>query len=252
MSNPIKLILVLMIASLVVATASAATFPNKRDMLGGVHDLTGSGLFGKTANWSGRTVTSASSVCGYCHTAHDNESEIADRTWLWSHEIPSTFGTPYTSPTLQGAENVTVTSQSAKCLGCHDGTLALSSGAYGTAPQTGSEFSATVSGSLTQLTTGGKLSYPAFIVPLSRTHPVSIAYTAANAAAHNMRAPAGANSVDAAGNIPLFNGYMECATCHDPHLKSGIMRRTFPTGPGVDAPATAATGSSSFCLYCHQ
>jgi len=256
MSKTWKLMVVLTIVCMVVTAASARTFPNKRDMLGKTHDLTGYTGFGKTATWAlsngaaDNAIVDASAVCSYCHTAHDNTG-TADRTWLWIHPYGTATYTPYTSPTLTGTENITLVNESAKCLSCHDGTVALSSGAYGTAPTTGN-YTDSIRGTPTQLTTAGILSYAAYIVPTVRTHPVSIAYTTASAPLHNMNPPASTSGVDAAGNIPLYSGEMECGTCHEVHSSAGgVILRVFPTGPGLDAPATAAQGSNAFCLYCH-
>jgi hypothetical protein len=225
------------------AFAAGQQFNSKWQMIGGNHDLTSnaSGIHG-AQTWTTTTVK-ASSLCSFCHTAHDNEG-TADRTFLWAHEVPASFGTPYSSPTLQSTPQTTATSQTAQCLGCHDGTLAITSGGYGM-PKTTEEF--TVGG--TTITSGGKLlESTGYIVPLSRTHPVSFTYDASLAAKHQLRVPASATSVDGYGIVPLFGttGTMECATCHDPHIGgSGIMRRQFPTGASQDA------GTGSFCMYCH-
>lgn len=216
-------------------------FNSKWNMISGMHDLTTYTAGTKTTAWTGGTVA-ASRICSFCHTAHDNEG-TDDRTFLWEHEVPATFGTPYGSPTLQSTPSTTAESVTAKCLGCHDGTIAVTSGNYGTPnPADNREFSVNT----VALTSGGKLlASTGLLVPLSRTHPVSFDYDATLAAKHQLRVPADTNSVDGFGIIPLFYGKMECATCHDPHLKTGILKRQFPTGASQDA------GTGSFCLYCH-
>jgi hypothetical protein len=203
--------------------------------------------------WSGTTVKS-SAICSFCHTAHDNTSQFADRTFLWAH-APGTKFTAYSSPTLQSTPQTTSTSQTAQCLGCHDGSVAVSSGNYGTpfVDPAGNSLDYNIGGSA--LTVNGMISAAApntsaaaLIVPLSRTHPVSFTYDSTLASKHQLRIPAGAYSVDGFGIVPLFGstGYqMECATCHDPHKSSGIMRRQFPTGAAQD------NNTGSFCLYCH-
>ena len=216
-------------------------FNSKWNMITGNHDLTtyDNGA-GKVTSWSSGTVA-ASRVCSFCHTAHDNEGTDV-RTFLWQRDMPASFGESYSSPTLQSSPATTDTSVTAMCLSCHDGTVALSSGNYGTPPVT-ADFSINA----VALTTGGKLSDPALLVPLNRTHPVSFTYDSALAAQHQLRIPVNSKSIDGFGIIPLFGstGTMECATCHDPHLKTGIMRRQFPTG------ATQDNNTGSFCLYCH-
>ncbi|HVP41880.1 MAG TPA: hypothetical protein VMS96_00520 [Terriglobales bacterium] len=224
-------------------------FNSKWNMVNGNHDLT-SGNTAHTVVWSNSGVVATvaqSGICAFCHTAHDNEG-TADRTWLWAHDVPQTsaYGV-YSSPTLQaGVITFSPNSATAKCMGCHDGTIAVTSGAYGTPdPAAGNELTI----SSTQITSGGKLVMSSgLVVPLNRTHPVGFTYNATLAAKHQLRVPGGANSVDGYGIVPLFGAggdQMECATCHDPHLKTGIMRRQFPTGATQDA------GTGSFCLYCH-
>ncbi len=218
-------------------------FNSKWLMKNGNHDLTTSAANVNGAiSWTTTTVKT-SSLCSFCHTAHDNTSQYPVRTWLWAHAVGTQF-TPYSSPTLQAQPNTTSQSQTAMCLGCHDGTVAVSSGGYGM-PGVTEELS--VNGSA--ITSNGKINDPNLIVPLSRTHPVSFTYNGALAAKHQLRVPAGNNSVDGYGIVPLFGpggDQMECATCHDPHIGgTGIMRRQFPTG------ATQDNGTGSFCLYCH-
>ncbi len=226
-------------------------FNSKWNMVGGNHDLTtNTTSTTRTVVWSNSgtaTTVKASAICSFCHTAHDNEG-TTDRTFLWAHDVPTAF-TSYSSPTLQSTPSTvvgTTMSQTAQCLGCHDGTIAVTSGNYGT-PNPANNNELTINS--TQITSGGKLTLTTgLVVPLSRTHPVSFTYDATLAAKHQLRVPAGNNSVDGYGIIPLFGAggnQMECATCHDPHLNSGIMRRQFPTG------ATQDKGTGSFCLYCH-
>ncbi len=234
-------------------------FNSKWQMVNGNHDLTTNAT--KGGSWSGGTgivggaagsvTVKSSALCGFCHTAHDNESEFADRTFLWAHDVPSSYSA-YASPTLQSNPNTTATSQTAQCLGCHDGSVAVSSGAYGTPIVASDGTSADYNINNQALTVGGKISASqtgggALLVPLSRTHPVSFTYDSTLAAKHQLRVPANSKSVDGFGIVPLFGttGTMECATCHDPHIKAGIMRRQFPTGASQDA------GTGSFCMYCH-
>ena len=219
-------------------------FHSKWDMVNGKHDLTSDNT-GHAVQWSGAGGPNAvahSQICLFCHTAHARE-DAADRTWLWAHDVPTAFSS-YSSITLRSTPQTTAASQSAKCLGCHDGTIAVTTGSFGT-PGLGSELTI----ESIQVTRAGKLtSGSGLVVRLASAHPVSFTYDAALAAKHLLRVPAGNGSVDGYGVIPLFGpgaNQMECATCHDPHLKTGILRRQFPTG------ATQDGGTDSFCLYCH-
>jgi hypothetical protein len=84
---------------------------------------------------------------------------------------------------------------------------------------------------------------------LTKQHPVNFTYPdATTAASIGIQPAADLNSVDGNGNVPLFSGRMQCATCHDPHAgpSSGahLFFRAFPS-----TPAQTLTGSS--CVYCH-
>jgi predicted CXXCH cytochrome family protein len=206
MSNTKKIaILTAALALLAVAPVSlqAAT-----GISGTKHDLS-------TKGWG------STSLCIFCHTAHNSDKTVADAP-LWNHKVTTASFTLYASPTLQAAVGQP-SSSSRLCLSCHDGTVAIDSfgGVTGTHPMTGT----------TNL----------LGTDLSNDHPISFTYDATLAANNvgGLVVPASASKVDAAGTVPLFAGKMECASCHQSHNNANppFLR-------------IANTGSA-LCLKCH-
>ncbi|HET7749122.1 MAG TPA: hypothetical protein VFK81_07065 [Terriglobales bacterium] len=211
---------------LVVAVTTTMGFAKvgKSAIVGGPHDL--------------RTELSGGSyaLCNYCHIAHKFSNVTAPATagpLLWNHTMSSktTYGV-YTSSTFSGYNtditdlgSVATPTVSNLCLSCHDGTIAIDSW-----------YSAV-------RTTQNSVFMPAdrTVTDLTQQHPVNFTYNAALANAAGLLVPASTTSVDGAGEIPLFEGKMQCATCHDPHNAKGIMTQAFPPQP-----------SGTFCTYCHQ
>lgn len=228
----LKLTLLVPAVLFVAASAWGQTAIPKSDIVNSAHDLRA-------------TYQSASyALCNFCHIVHKTAATLstspnAPSVYLWNHTLSSvaSYGV-YSSPTfdalgtdiadLGGQETV-----SNLCLSCHDGTVAVNSfyGGIG---------NSTYTGDIPEGTTF--MPTDTTINNLTQTHPVNFTYNAAVANSAGMLVPASASSVDAAGLIPLFNGKLQCATCHDPHNgTSTIFERPFPTQT-----------SGTFCTYCHQ
>ncbi|MBI5004995.1 MAG: cytochrome c3 family protein [Candidatus Lloydbacteria bacterium] len=158
-------------------------------------------------------IPSLENICFVCHTPHKAKN-IPD-TPLSSRNAPTGPYTLYSSPTL----NAVVEQPGGTdllCLSCHDGTIALDT--Y-------------------QDNAGGTVFMPAdHIIGLSNSHPISFNFI--NAAALD---PGIANPIDASGSglapFKLFNGYMRCATCHDPHKG--------------ESPDFLRNASPTMCTVCH-
>ncbi|HLK33756.1 MAG TPA: hypothetical protein VKT29_11740 [Terriglobales bacterium] len=210
---------------LVMALTATMSFAKvgKSAIVGGRHDL--------------RTELSGSSyaLCNYCHIAHKFSNVTAPPTagpLLWNHTLSSktSYGV-YTSSSFSGYNtditdlgSVATPTVSNLCLSCHDGTVAIDSW-----------YSAVRASQNTVMMPADRT-----VTDLTQQHPINFSYTTALATAAGLRAPASTTSVDGAGEIPLFQGKMQCATCHDPHNASGIMTQAFPTQT-----------SGTFCTYCH-
>jgi len=204
--------------------------------------------------WNNRRGT-----CSPCHAAHHTDD--AQLVPLWIHETSQAAFEPYKSPTLDASVG-DPSGASLACLSCHDGTVALNQG---------------VNGSIL-----GNLNSPlqfidaaAKIGPnLHTTHPISFVYNGGLAAldggledpgSYKIGDPKNALTVKTAP-VPtswtgtsltgktidealLFEGKMECSSCHDVHRQegssatSGILLRI----SGSDSDGRGST----LCRTCH-
>ncbi len=175
-------------------------------------------------------------LCNYCHIAHKFASVAAPATagpLLWNHTLSSvtSYGV-YTSDTFKGyATDITdlgtvaTPTVSNLCLSCHDGTVAVDSWYSAVRATQNTVF----------------VGLDRTVKDLTQQHPINFTYNSALANAAGILVPASTTSVDGAGEIPLFAGKMQCATCHDPHNgASPILEQNFPTQT-----------SGTFCTYCH-
>lgn len=152
-----------------------------------VHDLSDQG-------WQG------GEICKTCHTPHNSDPSVIAAP-LWNHTLTTSTFILYSSNTL----DATMTQPSAiskLCLGCHDGTVALDS--FGGV--VGEDY---ISG-------GRRIG-----TDLTEQHPVAFAFNAALAALDGSLfnpeiTPSGINGGTITEDM-LFNGMVECATCHDVH-----------------------------------
>lgn len=240
-------------------------------LLGTAHDFTvGSG--------APHTSTAAVGLCTFCHTPHKALSTLL----LWNHtlsannfswDVPATTaGTQF--PTIAGA---TYKGPTAKCLSCHDGSVAIGDIAWfmespwpgGTASggdlagQTTSAFKLGSDGDTSHVigasgnmagnhpvampyplnqtanTYNGKTNGSALVTNEWQTDPTSL--TQANIRLFN---DDGSGNISA-GTIAGKTG-LECPTCHDPHNKASkddMFLRGMLTGN------TQASGY--ICLQCH-
>jgi predicted CXXCH cytochrome family protein len=215
----LKMVILLALAVLLVSFGVQAK-AKKASIAGSSHDLRP--MF----------MTPSYSLCNYCHIIHKaGPSPVGPGPWLWNHTLSSvaSYGV-YSSPTFDPlgtdiADLGGATTQSNLCLSCHDGTVALESAYVQVTPGMGPTY------------VGG----PFQIKDLSKTHPVNFTFNTALATAANLQVPNSSSSVDAAGEVPLWAGKMQCGTCHDPHNGAG--------GPFIRKFPTQATGT--FCTYCH-
>ncbi len=181
--------------------------------------------------------TNETEICIFCHTPH--QAIKNDNIPLWNHTLSSeaSYGV-YTSPTFDGASTIqdlggtdaTTAAVSNLCLSCHDGTIAINS-LNNPSNATGANPTMVGTG------TGGVMPAGTSNIgnDLTDDHPVNFRYDAAlYAADSSLNDPAGLTGVR------LFNGYVQCASCHDPH------ESTNPTFLRVD------NSGSALCLKCHN
>ncbi|MFA5242329.1 MAG: cytochrome c3 family protein [Sulfuricella sp.] len=185
-------------------------------------------------------------VCVYCHTPHDSNKDNGGKL-LWNKPFSTATYTLYSSPTakLTTSQPTGATSSSALCLSCHDGTIAVDTLVnMPNQPFTPSTIHARMStdasaDSCGQCHSAGasptiRAVRAAFLgTDLSNEHPVNMAYDDTINTGLN---PVG--NVTAAG-LKLYNGKVECATCHDPHNANiGVFLRM-------------TNAQSALCTTCH-
>ncbi len=184
-------------------------------------------------NQAGFPDTNVTAICVFCHTPHQPSGVTTDP--LWNHTLSSTasYGV-YSSNTLNATPADIGGQQTVSnlCMSCHDGTVGVGS-QYN--EQNGVPAPSTAA--ITILNTN-----PAYLgTDLTNDHPINFTYDAALATADGeLNTPVSTSCVDAACNVPLFGGTVQCASCHDPHDNT---LAPFLTLTQVD---------SALCTTCHQ
>jgi len=173
--------------------------------------ITGSAHDFSSQSWSnGR-------ICIVCHTPHHADLSVVDSP-LWNHSVTSSTFTLYSSATLDATDLGQPDGVSKLCLSCHDGTVAVDS--FG-----GTSGSTFITGNANVGT------------DLRDDHPISFTYDSALATSDGELFDP--STID----LPLFNGKLECATCHDVHntASSGNSHLLIKDNSG-----------SALCLTCHD
>lgn len=220
-------------------------------MVGSKHDLTGLDRRAGTGAMVGVAFDNYGNLCVYCHTQHTGQQK-SDVPPLWNRADPVTVYTPYRSPTLD-SDPRQPSGVSLACLSCHDGTLAVDRVAkrpmgfdFGASRSLHMKMSRTENmESCGQCHRGDKRRIPglhdiglaAFGQSLNDDHPVSIDYPPP------WRDPKfHALPVDGvfSNGVRLFDGRVECASCHDVHNPQNA--------PFLRESARGA----QLCLTCHE
>ena len=238
---------------------------------------------------SSATLKSASNnqVCIYCHTPHHaqstgllwNHTSTLATSWSWGTDLDGNALTKTTAGTTLPAS---LRSASKRCLGCHDGTVAI-----GDVSNAGNGFTGIIAGLSNiagETDASGKLINAGYLVGsggnMGGNHPISIPYagqTAYNgidsAVPASMVGPAvqggyydvvTAACTSATGvctSAPLSDGRdgsavnlipattggttnvgVECTSCHEPHNRTG-----FPAFTVADV-----SNASGLCRSCHN
>lgn len=235
-----KLSFGLLSVSLLTLTCSYGTILNTK------HNLSASGMGTIKA-------TSEQEVCVFCHIPHNAQPGKP----LWNRAMPTSSYIMYESEYLKrtnyplpadlGITEGTPGSLSRQCLSCHDGTVAVGS-IY--------MVRGTVLGNtlidMTGVGLDGMMPIDAngFIgTDLTIHHPVGIEYDPANVKNFDI----GSKTIelktvpDAPLKLYTYNGkkYVECASCHDPHLESFKFLR-------VHNSPNNAVNVKNTCTSCHD
>lgn len=203
MEHPQSLRRLALIAAAALASLAPAVGSAQMSIVNSVHNFASRG-------WG------TNEVCIFCHTPHNaGAKQIVP---LWNHGTTTAVFTTYASATLNATPGQP-NGNSRACLSCHDGTVAIDT--FGGRTGTNFAVGSRVLGS-----------------DLSNDHPVSFTYDAALATADgHIVSPASAAQV--VPGIPLFNGELQCASCHQVHDNThGMFLR-------------AANAGSALCLRCH-
>ena len=248
------------LAVLVIAPALAWAAPGS-GLSGTPHDFTPTNADPMGVN------TLEVGVCTYCHTPHKALSTLL----LWNHTLSTNTFSWDVAKTTAGTDFVAIAGgtykgPTAKCLSCHDGSVAVGDIAwFKEASHTGAAannlWKVGDDGNtmlITKVQGGGDM---------SGNHPVAMPYALGNAASTYNGSTTGTGLVltewvaNPAAPIRLFNDDgtgaisaggvagktgIECSSCHDPHNKAAnedYFLRGKLTG------STAASGY--LCLQCH-
>ncbi len=154
-------------------------------------------------------------ICIPCHAPHNNAN--APGELLWNHAVTEATYTLYDSATFDATDITQPGGVSKLCLSCHDGTVAIDSfgGATGATMITGDRNLGT---------------------DIGNDHPVSFTYDSTLATTDGYLA----DPTTLPDAVKMFNGKLECASCHDVHNKYGN-----------DSLLNIANGGSALCLTCH-
>ena len=208
---------------LLVALARVAPAAKISDVANTNHNLSASGPGSVKA-------VSETQICVFCHTPHSpGNVPVAP---LWNRQLSGATYTTYTSGSIEAnaAELAAGPGGSSKlCLSCHDGTLAIANVDV-LNNQTNVTVNMTGTGPGGTIPPGPYGAQSGFTrnlgVDLTNDHPISFTYDATLAAADGeLRIPDGVNvgtrvaGVAPKPRLPLENGRLQCASCHDPHLR---------------------------------
>jgi len=211
-----------------IVLLSAAFALGQADVIGD-HDLSPGG-----SGTPGNPTGTVSGSCLYCHVPHSGQEgraggngTIVAGSPLWRQTLSTQTYTPYKSTTNQGNPNPPLGSDSTLCLSCHDGTVALGSGAPNSIP---------VSGSVTHVV-GPDMSS---VHPFSLVLPINQDSTGTLVPSLTQQP---ASTADASGAVKLINGNIECTTCHNPHIQS--------ITPGDPNFLVKDNSTGAICEACH-
>ncbi len=209
-------------------------------------------------------ATGTDEICIFCHTPHMNVTK-GDVLPLWNHRLSSGVGsyTMYKSASFNGADNygllqaVTLNTPTTPadlvtgnmsvtnlCLSCHDGTQAVNA-----------MFNPPNRLNANPVMTGGGGAGSAYIpntsnaylgTDLQNDHPVNFTYSVSQTVSDETLHTEGGGGVQWNGEtVRLFNGTVQCASCHDPH-------KDYVTSTEFTPFLRVTISGSKLCLTCHD
>lgn len=230
---------ILVVSSLVLAQTSL--------MLNAKHDLR------VTSTKTNAAVIAGASdrLCSYCHTPHVPAAGIKVPLWSRAAKIDQSWGA-YSSSTMDATAIDPSTStgdqhknESNMCLSCHDGSAMYTSASYvkrphvtGVNPWVPYETRAAhdIAGRERNRIVNGT-----DYTNLSHTHPVNFTYADALATDGALHTPVNTQYAYLDGTTKvgrLFNGKVQCSSCHNPHKTDTKMIQ-------------GTTSDGKLCVACH-
>lgn len=206
---------------------------NPEKIRGSIHDMTSLNRRAGVSAMAGMAFTDYSDPCIYCHVPDGmDENKVAPgQIPQWNRYRPMTQNyTRYTSMTatqpIHEPGDVSLL-----CLSCHDGTMALDRVVH---KPTQWENDQTASlhmrmNASDDIRSCGKchdgsvahaIQRKVIGIHLADDHPIGIPYKGLNPDAVDYRPPDGLHGFD--NSVTLFDGNIECATCHDVHSPQNI------------------------------
>jgi predicted CXXCH cytochrome family protein len=191
-----------------------------------------------------RSIKGASdNLCGYCHTPHVPAGGINTPLWARAKTTTTGYGV-YTSTSMDATPTSVVggsnDNNSSMCMSCHDGSVLFASAAYAglKRPSSNTGISWTTTGFDTLRIRDSKNLYNGvkYGAGLQHTHPVNFLYSDATGDPGIHPVPVATDSLAAAA--PLYDGYVQCGSCHDPHLTGKFIRISMT--------------NSALCISCHN
>lgn len=192
----------------------------------------GPGLKGSAHDFESASWNKNAELCQPCHTPHNGSSAVP----LWNHSSSVAVFRMYnnTANTQDSPPAGQPSAVSLACLSCHDGVTALD--AFGGAPGTWNMENAPAH----------YQSSSSLGTDLSNDHPISIQYNASVALADGrlydpVTAMSGLSGGGTISKDLLYNGKVECSSCHDVHNSNGNSHMLRKENRG-----------SALCLTCHD
>lgn len=205
--------------------------------------------------------TEETEICVFCHIPH-NPNIAGGKKFLWNRPDTTTsvFLLYTASPTLNMADadkGASMSEISKMCMSCHDGVTALNSMANPRPPAIGipnmegypvdtAAFFGDIFPPIPANIGEGDIGFPLPGNNLTNDHPISFNYATARSnegAGTTLKDP---SLVD----LPLWDGKVECVTCHDPHVNYNA---SYAGGNAALKPFLRKTNhSSSLCFTCHD